>query len=198
MFNYDNIGKKIKNLAKWCFIVEAIGAVITGIVLMINASDIDDGFFIAGILTVIFGPIVAWVGSWLLYGYGELIDKACEIERNTFNINKTISETISTANTVEGEIKKSENAIMPAGQEKKESENRTTATEQEGGNVPQTREAYALWEKMANTQRVTFGRCEMCGKKKQQLIFVEVDFFGNTRKNVCYDCFTSYDCHEIE
>ena len=44
MFNYDNIGEKIKNLAKWAFIVEAIGAVITGIFLMINAADIDDVF----------------------------------------------------------------------------------------------------------------------------------------------------------
>jgi len=44
VFNYDNIGEKIKNLAKWAFIVEAIGAVITGIFLMINAADIDDVF----------------------------------------------------------------------------------------------------------------------------------------------------------
>lgn len=29
------------------------------------------------------GPVIAWVSSWLLYGFGELIDKTCEIEYNT-------------------------------------------------------------------------------------------------------------------
>ena len=32
---------------------------------------------------MISGPFVAWVFSWLLYGYGELIEKTCEIARNT-------------------------------------------------------------------------------------------------------------------
>lgn len=52
---YDNIGGKIKGLAKTMFIVEAIGAVITGIVLCAT----DDLIF-AGLLTLFCGPIVAW------------------------------------------------------------------------------------------------------------------------------------------
>jgi hypothetical protein len=73
---YDHIGKKIKSLAVWTFIVEAIGSIITGFILMTD----EDVLYI---LLVFFGPIVAWVSSWLLYGFGELIDKACDIERNT-------------------------------------------------------------------------------------------------------------------
>lgn len=76
---YDNIGGKIKGLAKAVFIVEAIAAVITGIALMA----IDEDLILFGILTLILGPAIAWVSSWLLYGFGELIDKVCEIATNT-------------------------------------------------------------------------------------------------------------------
>ncbi len=76
---YDNIGGKIKGLAKATFIVEAIAAVITGIALMATDEDLI-GY---GLLVMLLGPIVAWVSSWLLYAYGELVDKACDIERNT-------------------------------------------------------------------------------------------------------------------
>ena len=65
---YENIGGKIKNWAKWIFIVEAIGAVITGVVLMGN----DDA--VIGVIVLVCGPIVAWVGSWILYAFGELVE----------------------------------------------------------------------------------------------------------------------------
>ena len=74
---YDNIGKKIKGLAVGVCVVEAIGAVICGILLCIE----EEAF--AYVLISIFGPIVAWVSSWLLYGFGELIDRVCEIAKNT-------------------------------------------------------------------------------------------------------------------
>ena len=77
---YDNIGGKIKGLAKATFIVEAIAAVIAGIALL--ASEVDD-LILPGILSIIVGPLIAWASSWCLYGFGELIDKACEIARNT-------------------------------------------------------------------------------------------------------------------
>lgn len=73
---YDNIGGKIKGLAKAVFIVEAIAAVITGFLLMTSVIPI-------GLLVMVVGPLVAWVSSWLLYGFGELIDKTCDIARNT-------------------------------------------------------------------------------------------------------------------
>ena len=76
---YDNIGRKIKVLAKASFIVAAIAEVITGIALMAA----DEDLILYGLLVLVVGPIVAWVSSWLLYGFGELIDKASDIERNT-------------------------------------------------------------------------------------------------------------------
>ena len=72
MFNYDNIGGKIKGLAKAAFIVEAIAAVISGLVMFAE----DDDMFLIALLVAIVGPIVAWVGSWLLYGFGQLIENS--------------------------------------------------------------------------------------------------------------------------
>ena len=67
---YDNIGGKIKGLAKTMFIVEAIGAVITGIVLLAT----NDDLIFAGLLTLFCGPIIAWISSWVLYAFGELVE----------------------------------------------------------------------------------------------------------------------------
>ena len=72
---YDNIGGKIKGLAKTMFIVEAIGAVIMGIALLTT----DDDFILAGLLTLFCGPIVAWIGSWILYAFGELVEDVRDI-----------------------------------------------------------------------------------------------------------------------
>ena len=67
---YKNIGGKIKNLAKWIFIIEAIGAIITGFVLLFT----DDDLILYGLLTLVCGPIIAWLGSWILYAFGELVE----------------------------------------------------------------------------------------------------------------------------
>ena len=67
---YDNIGGKIKGLAKVSFIVAAIAEVITGIALMAA----DEDLILYGLLVLIAGPIIAWVSSWFLYGFGQLIE----------------------------------------------------------------------------------------------------------------------------
>ena len=67
---YKNIGGKIKNWAKWIFVVEAIGAIILGFVLMCAGKEL----MVYGLLVLVCGPIVAWVGSWLLYAFGELVE----------------------------------------------------------------------------------------------------------------------------
>ena len=79
MFNYNNIGGKIKGLAKAAFIVEAIAAVLSGIVMFIE----DDDMFLMAVLVAVVGPIVAWVGSWLLYGFGQLIENSDTLVKNT-------------------------------------------------------------------------------------------------------------------
>ena len=76
---YNNIGGKIKILALVMAIIQAAGSVIAGIALMAD----DDDLIPVGLLLWIVGPLFAWVSSWLLYGFGELIAKVTAIELNT-------------------------------------------------------------------------------------------------------------------
>ena len=76
---YDNIGGKIKGLAKAIFIIGAVVSFIAGIVLMF----VNDNLIFVGVLIWFIGIIVSWVSSWVLYGFGEIIDKISDIERNT-------------------------------------------------------------------------------------------------------------------
>ena len=72
---YDNIGKKIKSMAKVIFWIETISA---GIAL-IGLSPIS-----LGVLIGIGGFGIAVMTTWLIYGFGELIDKVSDIARNTY------------------------------------------------------------------------------------------------------------------
>lgn len=76
---YDYIGEKIKVLAKALFIVGAILTFILGIVLLLL---IEVEVWV-GIIVFICGPIVAFISSWVLYGFGEIIEILRDIECNT-------------------------------------------------------------------------------------------------------------------
>ena len=67
---YKNIGCKIKGLAKWSFVIEALGAIIGGIALMAT----DEDYIGWGFLTMSLGSLIAFVSSWILYGFGLLVD----------------------------------------------------------------------------------------------------------------------------
>ena len=88
---YDNIGKKIKGLAMTIFIIEAIAAVIAGI-FYIAANE----YMLLGLLTMAGGFLVAWISSWFLYGFGELIDKVCDIARNMHKVENTSKDYTTT------------------------------------------------------------------------------------------------------
>ena len=85
---YDDIGNKIKNWAMWIFIIESIGAVITGFVFLISWG-FEDAWW--ALLTIIFGPVIAYVSTWTLYALGQLVDDTAEIriqltKLNTYSI----------------------------------------------------------------------------------------------------------------
>lgn len=77
---FDDIGKKIKSLAKAAFVIDAIGTVVGGFVLLITGEG-DTGLLGLSLMPV--GIFVSWASALILYGFGELVDKACDIERNT-------------------------------------------------------------------------------------------------------------------
>ena len=75
---YDNIGEKLKGLAKIIFVIETIAMIITALVLMaiLNA-------FVWGLLLLVCGPLFAWVSSWMLYAFGQLVDDVSIIRQQT-------------------------------------------------------------------------------------------------------------------
>ncbi len=79
---YTNIGMKIKELATWIFVFEALLCTIAGI-LVIAMSYGAIIVIACGLGILIFGPLLCWMSTWLLYGIGVLIEKLCLIERNT-------------------------------------------------------------------------------------------------------------------
>ncbi len=76
MFMYDKIGDKIKTLAKAIAIIGIVASVIYGIVLLSLEQTT------AGIIYILIMPFLIWANSFVLYGFGELIEKVCNIEKN--------------------------------------------------------------------------------------------------------------------
>lgn len=70
---YNNIGDKIKGGAIVIAIIEAAIAFVSGIMIVAELSAA------IGIIVMIVGIFIAYISSWLLYGFGELIQKTCDI-----------------------------------------------------------------------------------------------------------------------
>lgn len=74
---FDNIGGKIKTTAKVVCWLGIIASVVVAIACWANGNPQDDGF---GIGYLIGGSLASWVGSFLVYGFGELIERAVSID----------------------------------------------------------------------------------------------------------------------
>lgn len=68
---FTNIGGKIKTTAAVCCWIVIIASVITGIVMMANDA------IAAGLLIIAGGSLIGWVSSFVLYGFGELVENSC-------------------------------------------------------------------------------------------------------------------------
>ena len=77
---FGNIGGKIKTLAKVLTWIGIISSVITGISMLATG---DEALVLIGILIAAFGSIVSWVSSFLLYGFGQLIENTDELVKNS-------------------------------------------------------------------------------------------------------------------
>lgn len=83
---FDNIGGKIKTLAKVVCWLGIIGSVITAIVMFVASGESykTEGAYVGlGIAFLIGGPLVSWISSFMCYGFGELIENSGIIARNT-------------------------------------------------------------------------------------------------------------------
>lgn len=88
---FENIGSKIKGLAQTVCWVGIIIFCVAGFSFIIIGTETNDGGGIAviGILVAIVGSFLSWISSFTLYGFGELIDKACDIKQLLSSTNTT-------------------------------------------------------------------------------------------------------------
>ncbi len=89
---FNNIGGKIKVLAKVLCWVGIVLSVLMGILMMangnnasftVNGSYVSGSGVVAGILIIILGCLGSWVGSFFAYGFGQLIENTDAIRSNT-------------------------------------------------------------------------------------------------------------------
>lgn len=71
---FDNIDSKIKGLAVLYTIAGIIGSIIGAIFYWVNDA------ILIGFIILILGILASWIGSFVLYGLGELISKSSSIE----------------------------------------------------------------------------------------------------------------------
>ena len=107
---FDNIGEKIKIFAKTVCWIGIVLSIVSGILLM-GASGV------VGVLAIIIGSLASWIGSFTLYGFGELIEKTAEIAENTKknNINDQLETLLGLTNGGNTKITESDKNLLSDG-----------------------------------------------------------------------------------
>ena len=106
MFNFNNIGKKIKTMAKISFYLLSVLFLFYGILLIIKTHN-----DILGLLWLILGPIISRISSFVLYGFGQLVDNSDklialkEVPNNDIQNNKKAKTTHLENTTIGSNIK---------------------------------------------------------------------------------------------
>ena len=78
---FGNIGGKIKKYAEiLCWIGIGLSVVIA-LLLVANDNGRNNSAF-TGLLLLIIGPLLSWVNSFVLYGFGQLVENSDEIVRH--------------------------------------------------------------------------------------------------------------------
>ena len=95
---FNNIGRKIKCVAEIGCWMGIMISLILGIWLIVKSADWHPVFIVIGVGAILFGCLGAWIGSFCLYGFGELIDKTTEIASNTSSL-KTINKSTTKVTT---------------------------------------------------------------------------------------------------
>lgn len=95
---FDNIGRKIKGLAKvLCLVGIAVSAI--GAIALWCANSYYQSTIVPGFIVLIVGSVGSWLSSLFTYGFGELIDRVISIDEKqasqSFYLH-TLSESRST------------------------------------------------------------------------------------------------------
>lgn len=98
MFNFDDIGEKIKKLARILFVVGAIGYFLVGLFFAFYIPIKTDeplmviiGMLLMFVITAV-GCVVSWLSVVVLYAFGQAVQSLCNIEKATKEISMKIDK----------------------------------------------------------------------------------------------------------
>ena len=75
---YENIGRKIKIVAKVLCWIGIIAFIIKGL------NVVDDDIFL-GFFYLLVGPLASWIGSFITYGFGQLVENSDILVEQGYN-----------------------------------------------------------------------------------------------------------------
>ena len=81
---FSDSGEKLKSIAKFVTIVGTIVSVIIGCLSVESRHTL-----LWGIVLLIIGPFLSWIGGLVLYCLGDSFDKICEIKKTLNDSNET-------------------------------------------------------------------------------------------------------------
>ena len=150
---YTNIGRKIKYLAKTMFIIATIVFVIAGIALLTSEENSDDNLLLAGLTTIFCGPIIAGIGTWILYAFGELVEDVHAIRAQASN-----GHIVSTPESSESNLPQISELFH---------DDSSSNCEKKPSNIPSTKTGERLHKAVqCECGELHYARyCPVCGKK---------------------------------
>ena len=90
---FNNIGKKIKTLAYFVFLIGIIGSIVSSIILFAQSHG-DGAVILFGFLSLVIGPILSWVFSWFIYAWGDIVDNVQSIKEKQCGIDFSEQEKV--------------------------------------------------------------------------------------------------------
>lgn len=93
---FNNIGKKIQTLAKVVTVLGMILSVIIGICSGVIAGGAAGA--ISAIVVIAVGCLASWIGSFVLYGFGEIIERLKSVDENIAQLTEATKNNIISQN----------------------------------------------------------------------------------------------------
>ena len=103
---FTNIGKKIKTLAKVLCWIGMIGGAVSGLTMIalgaagigININSGESYSFVGSAALIVIGtvlmivlPLLSWISTFMLYGFGEIVDSVSDLKQSNEEILNRVS-----------------------------------------------------------------------------------------------------------
>ena len=168
---YTDIGTQIKNWAKSIFVVESAICLFGGIIFLI--ANENDSLTFYGFLIILLGPVVAWVSSWILYAFGQLVEDVHAMRNKEGTAEEVKAKREAEARIKrEVELKAQQEAAAKAAREAEEkAEEQVEEVEQPSGE-----------------------QCQLCGEYFEHLTCCKIkDDMGTRYRSLCDSCIQKHN-----